>query len=231
MSVKNYARYYFILTIFGIIILFLISLLSKPAGSISFFDKLAVVSTFVFCCVIGISLSIYPAWIKRLLKNHKISDKGNKNIKKIKFNGHHPDCEKFNSHTIKISKKTYCAGCLGLIIGFALSIIISIIYLLNYTDFNLNVKFSMLYIGILTVIIVLVEISTITKPVIHIFSNIFFIVAILLILLGILEITHDKSYGFISIMISFIFIQTRIHLSKLKHTNTCNNCSKECKIY
>jgi hypothetical protein len=231
LSSKNYVIYYIFLTIFGIIILILISLLSKTESSLNFYDKIVVTSAFIICCIIGISLSLYPSWFKMLLKN-QINLKKDKNIiKKIKFVGHHPDCENFKSHTIKISKKTYCAGCLGLSIGFTISIIITLIYVLYENIFISNNKFLIFYIGLISLIIVFVEISTITKRIIHIFSNIFFIIAILLIFLAILEITKDKTYGFISIMISFIFIETRIHLSKLKHIKTCKNCFNDCKMY
>lgn len=231
MSVKKYAIYYSFLTTFGIIIILLISLLSESFGSLNFFDKIVVTGTFIICCLLGISLSIYPAWMKRMIKSYKNTKEVNKNIKKIKFVGHHPYCENFKSHTIRISKKIYCAGCLGLIIGFTISIILSIIYLLTETNFTLNFKFLILYIGLLVLIIVFVETSTITKPILHIVSNILLIIAILFILIGILEITNDKSYGFISIMISFIFVETRINLSKLKHVRTCKNCIKDCKMY
>lgn len=231
MNVKNYAIYYSLLTTFGITILILISLLSESFGSLTFFDKIVVTETFIICCLIGISLSIYPAWMKKLIKSYKNTKEFNKNITKIKFVGHHPYCENFKSHTIRISKKIYCAGCLGLIIGFTISIILSLIYLLTETNFTLNFKFLILYIGLVLLIIVFVETSTITKPILHIFSNILLIIAILLILMGILEITNDKSYGFISIMISFIFVETRINLSKLKHVRTCKNCIKDCKMY
>lgn len=231
MSQKNYVIYYSFLTILGIILLLLISLLSDTDRSLNFYDKIFVTSTFIICCIIGISSSLYPAWMKRLVKYHADSSKDNNNIKKIKFVGHHPDCDNFKSHTIKISKKTYCAGCLGLSIGFALSIIITFIYLLSENIFISNVKFLIFYIGLILLIIVFVEISTITKPILHIFSNIFFIIAMLLIFLAILEITKDKTYGFISIMISFIFVETRINLSKFKHVRTCKNCIKDCKMY
>jgi len=219
------------LSITSIIFLLIIIITKKSDGSLNILDKIIVMSVFFVCCLFGLSLAIYPGWTKRLIKIKKYHKDKGKDQYKIRFLGHHPNCENFRSHILKTSKKTYCAGCLGLIIGFLSSVFLMTLYLMMEASFSPAAKYMMIFIGILFVLIGLVEYFTISNTILHIILNIIFVIALLLIIVGILEITQNKIYGFISIMISFIFIETRIHLSHWKHARICNDCINDCKIY
>ena len=175
----------------------------------------------------GISLSIFPGWYKR--KNYKGKFES-ENKSSTKFKGHHPDCNEFSGHRISINNKTYCAGCLGLIIGSIITIILILFYLLF--DFLKINYYSFLIFGIIQIFILFFIIILFKKnPNIRVFSNAIFVISFFIIIISILEITGDFIYGLLTGLFSFLLIHTRIHISKWIHLSICKKCSKDCKMY
>ncbi len=85
-------------------------------------------------CVFGISFTFHPNWVRRYLPQKKNREKNTTTRLKRSFQGHHPDCHTFQNHTIQWRHKTWCAGCLGLLIGLCVSILLMILYII--TDFT-----------------------------------------------------------------------------------------------
>jgi hypothetical protein len=196
-------------------------------------DWLFVSGIFIFSCLIGISLAIYPGWHRRFLKR-RIRTDGNQNIQKKarKREGHHPNCDHFKNHTVKIKNKLYCAGCLGIALGCIISIFIMIFYTLiivklSSTIFLLLIMLSLIIIGFVYMEIILFKRNTF----IHIISNLLLVISFLVITISITEITGNKIYGVISIILSFLWLDTRIQLSNWHHTLICKKCDESCKMY
>jgi hypothetical protein len=226
LNQKKQVIYYFILSIFALVLILILGFISTSKDP-AFFDKLIVGSVFIFSILIGISLAIYPGWHKKQKKNSKNISK---NSLTIKFKGHHPNCDKYSSHIIVTKNKTYCAGCLGLIIGSIVTIILIIIYFIfdfSKIDFHLFLIFGILLILILFIIIIFHK----RNPFIRIVSNTVFVISFFIIIISILEITGYLIYGLLTGLFSFLLITTRIHISKWLHKNICRNCKKECKMY
>ena len=53
----------------------------------------------------------------------------------------------------------------------------------------------------------------------------------MMIIISTLENTGDLIFGLIAILASFLFLETRIQISLLKHINICNKCIKDCKMH
>ena len=196
-------------------------------------DRLIIGIFFIISCLIGITLAFYPGWIRRLIKNQS-KKQPNKNIKKTnrKRIGHHPDCDKFRSHTIKIKDRVYCAGCFGLAIGCLISIILMLIYIPLSLSFSSDIFKIFTMLGFFIIGFVFFEIMINNRnTLIHILSNSLFVIAFLIIVIGLIEITGDKIFGIISIIFSFLWLDTRIQLSKWHHGIICKNCNKSCKMY
>jgi hypothetical protein len=173
-------------------------------------------------------MSIKPNWYKKKIKK---SNYKNLNEKIIKREGHHPNCLQFRNHVIKVKNKKYCAGCLGLSIGSFLSIILIIIYnLINIVYFDMY--WYLLMFGLIIILYSFFEMFLNNKyPWIHLLSNTILIIGFLLILIGTIEKTGEFFYGLISLLVSFLFLKTRIQLSIFNHENICLNCNRTCKIY
>lgn len=217
---------YIILSISALVLILIIGFIS-PSKDSTVFDKLIVGSVFIFSILIGISLAIHPGWYKKQKKNSK---NNSKNSSTIQFKGHHPSCDKYSNHIIVTKNKTYCAGCLGLIIGSIVTIILITFYLIfdfSKIDFHLFLIFGILLILVLFIIIIFHK----RNPFVRVVSNTGFMISFFIIIIGILEITGYFIYGLLTGLFSFLLIHTRIHISKWSHKNICRNCKKKCKMY
>jgi hypothetical protein len=201
---------------------------SKSSVIINNFERMVIALLFIFICIIGILFAFFPGWHNRK-KRHKNNNKNNKTLKKRK--GHHPNCEGFSNHVIKIKNKTYCAGCIGLAIGSLISVFLMILYLM-IIKVNSEILYFFTPIGLLIIFFTYLEIL-IQKSLVffHIFFNILLVISFFLITISIFEKTGSIFFGMISILLSFLFLDTRILLSSYKHSLICKNCNEECKMY
>jgi len=226
--------YYIILSIAAAFLLLILIFLSPlNANTIGMHDKLFVGGMFITSCIFGISLALYPRWFRRLNKHttpHSNSKKSKQTARKYK--GHHPDCSNFQSHTIKTKNKTLCAGCIGLSIGSIVSIVLTIIYMVIIREKTATGFYYIIFLGLIITGLACVEIMLpIRHAVVHVISNIFLVLSFLLVTISIFEITGNKVYGMLGVIISFLFLDTRIQLSNWQHARICESCSETCKVY
>ena len=226
--------YYIILSIAAAFLLLILTFLSPlNATTIGMHDKLFVGGMFITSCIFGISLALYPRWFRRLTKHaayHLNSEKSRKITRKYK--GHHPDCGNFQSHTIETKNKTLCAGCLGLSIGSIISIVLTIIYMVIIREKAAIGFYYVVFLGLIIIGLTYVEIMfPIRHAVVHVISNIFLVLSFFLVTIRIFEITGNKIYGILSVLISFLFLDTRIQLSNWQHARICESCSEPCRMY
>ena len=226
--------YYLILSIVAALLLLVLAFFgSSSVATVDIFDKLIVSAVFIITCIFGISLAIHPGWFKRF-KNHEMPSKNEKHDQKTtrKRKGHHPECVGFQSHTIKIKNKILCAGCTGLAIGSIISILLTIIYLAIAFNQPLAIFRLLLLIGLSLIGLVFIEIMLpIRSSIIHVISNIILVISFFIIAICILEITGNKIYGMIGVLLSTLFLDTRIRISNWRHVSICNNCTETCKMF
>lgn len=234
MKQKTNVIYCLILSITAAILLLILAFFNySNTASVDIYDKLLVGGVFITSCLFGISLTIYPGWFKRFTRQ----EKQNPNVRQTqkvarKRKGHHPDCDQFQNHTIRIGNKTLCAGCLGLSIGAILSIFLMSLYIVVGSELSFTKFYFFMFLGLILIGLVYIEIMIqIRHTIIHIISNVFLVISFLLIVVCIFEITSNKMYGGVSIFLSFLWLDTRIRLSNLYHTWICKNCSETCKMY
>ena len=131
-----------------------------------------------------------------------------------------------------MKNKTLCAGCLGLSIGAIISIILAIIYIVTIRKEPISGFYYVVFIGLIIIGLTYAEIMLpLRHAIVHVISNIFLVLSFLLITVSIFEITGNKIYGTISVIISFLWLDTRIQLSNWKHTMICEHCNETCKMY
>ena len=212
-------------------ILFVV-LTPSQTSLISFLEKVGLAIVFILCCIIGISFTIRPNWIRHYFPKTKNLEKNIQLDFKRSFQGHHPDCLIFKNHTIQLRGKTWCAGCLGLFIGLCSAIVIMILYLI--TDIQLTNVMSLLFLifGLFTLAVVFIEILHRSRhAIVHVFINSLMPVSFFLITIAVSSITGEFIYGFFSILMCFLWLDTRIHFSKSRHRILCTECSESCKMF
>jgi len=231
---KTNVIYYLILSITAAILLLTLAFFnSSNTASVDIYDKLFVGGVFITICLFGISLAIYPGWFKRFIKQEKQNPNRRQTQKAArKRKGHHPDCDQFQNHTIRINNKMFCAGCLGLSIGAILSIFLMILYIVIEGKLSFTTFYFFMFLGLIIIGLVYIEIMLpIRHTIIPVISNAFLVISFLLIVVCIFEITGNKIYGAVSILLSFLWLDTRIQLSYWQHSLICNNCTEQCKMY
>ena len=233
MKENRYLYSYFILSIIGAAFILLFALLgTSDKGEIKILDKTIICVVFIICCIFGISLAFKPNWIRSYRKRKIIKNKSMKDRLTILRQGHHPTCGQFEKHTIKFNNKILCAGCTGLILGAVSASVFMVIYVL--IGFNVSTTFFYFLIILGLIFIAANFILTFLQPKNaggQLISSIALIIGFLFVVLGIFELTGEIIYGLIGIIISFLWLDTRIQLSYFRHSELCNNCQKICKAY
>ncbi len=233
MNQKILVIYYLLISLILFFLLIILNFFNPIINKTNEIDRIIVVIFFILICILGFSLSFFPRWYKKIIKNKKkylIKSKSDKKIRKRE--GHHPNCIKFKNHIIKIEDKNFCSGCFGLGIGSIISIVIIIYYLIFNNNQYLAIYQYSFFLGVLIIILSYIEsILNNKKSIIHILSNIFLIIGFFLIIISTLENSGSLVYGLISIISSFLFLETRIQISMLNHINICSECNEQCKMY
>jgi len=216
----------------AVLLTLLVVLIPPQTFSLSILDKGRIAIVFILCCIVGISFTIHPNWIRRYFPKVKNEEKNTRSSKERSFRGHHPECLTFRNHTIQWNEKSWCAGCLGLLIGLYMSIVSMLLYII--ADFQLTRMMSLLLLvlGLSIVPAVYIEILYRSRyAIVHVFINSLMPVSFFIITIAVGEITGEFIYGLFSILLCFLWLDTRIHLSKSHHRSLCRNCVESCKMF
>ena len=223
-----------LLSVIGIILILVMAFVSPSNSSeIEFLDLFFVGGAFIIICSCGFILALKPNLLRKFkwqLRDEPTSRKGRN--EGINFSGHHPDCDCFQLHTLRVRDGTYCAGCTGLAIGSVISIILMGLFLIF--QISLPERSLQLFVTGGLVVIILNYIETIYKKriaLLHVISNIAFVSGFLAIVLGTYMLSGRVIYGFFAIVLSSLFLFTRMRLSSWHHSRICDICNRGCKAY
>jgi hypothetical protein len=225
--------FYYLLLSVAAAILILIMVLLKPTSTniITQVDKLILAGAFSASCIFGISLAIYPNWWRPKKNKNNSSDLKKENSARS-FTGHHPDCSMFSDHVIIMNKKVRCAGCLSLLIGALISILLMILYLIFPLNFPIIIYYILLLFGFLILIFVYLEIVIQKRNAFfHIALNTLLILGFFLITISVFELTKEIGYGLLTVLFCFLWLDTRIRISKYQHSRICTYCKQSCKSF
>ncbi len=238
---NEYVNFYLILSIIAAILCILLvwpGLFEFAGEEVELLDKLVVSILFIISCIVGISLAIKPNWLSVCIEQRiygtdeqiqKLDLKLKTKAKTVKHQAHHPFCDQFKSHTLKISDKVYCAGCSGLAIGAGISILLVSCYLVF--SHEIPKIFNIFGIGLGLIFITLNYLQIILphqNPQLHLVSNILLVIGFLIIVISLLQSSGEIIFGIFGIVVSMLWLDTRILLSKSNHEVMCSNCSEKC---
>lgn len=189
---------------------------------------------FSIICVLGIMAGISPSRCSRPCHSTKKPQSKSTNSSyttppKIPTGkqGHHPTCNHYTGHIIKVKGRVYCAGCSGLVTGAFLSLVGTVLYFflaipLYYPHFFFWLGFVMVVLGLLQHPFYLL--LKIQHGLIRVIMNIFFVVGSFLLLAGIAELTNNLVIEIYLLLLILYWIFTRIIMSKWTHRRICNQC-------
>lgn len=203
-----------------------------PTRTMVVLEKIVVPGVFIVCCVFGISFSLRPNWVRPFISKKDNTVKNYTDALQQSFQGHHPDCKTFEKHRMKFQNKTWCAGCLGLLIGCLLSIILMILYVVVPFQQPPTISRLLLFLGLLVIVLVYLEIIRESRhSIIHVLSNAILVLSFFFITTSIVELSGKSVYGFFMILLCILWLDTRIQLSRWHHRRLCSSCLQSCKIY
>ncbi|MBP1945400.1 restriction endonuclease [Methanobacterium petrolearium] len=186
------------------------------------FQKTAILSIFIIICLVGILAATYPSTCKTLMKFQEDSEKTTKNSN-IQFEGHHPDCGKFTSHTLYIKGNKYCPGCLGLSIGAFITIIGTVIYYFHgfppsYGEISFWMGLCMVFLTLF--LIVFFSLGKTFKFIL----NMALVMGSFLILVGVDIVTANWVIELYFLVLIMLWILTRMMISESSHKRICKDC-------
>ncbi len=233
MNQRNSIVFFLVLSALGAVFLF--GIVFQTLDSVLMVvqtEKLVVACFFSLLCAFGVLFALRPNWLKATLSKKNTTEKNKTNEIKQRFRGHHPDCFVFEHHRLICGKKTWCAGCFGLLIGCILSIILMLLYVVVPLRLSLLAARLWFIFGLFVIIIVFAE-SILPRRYAgtHVMVNAMFIVSFFLITVSVVELSGDVIYGFYAMILCVLWLDTRIHLSKWHHSHLCIRCPQSCKIY
>jgi hypothetical protein len=196
-------------------------------------ERLVVIVAFVLSCLFGISLALWPNWTGRLRATDVGHGEGEVAHGRTRARiGHHPDCEPFGAHRLSIGDRVLCRGCFGLALGSLLAILLAVVYLLMPALFPSSSFPLLLVLGAVLIAQNFVETAVLSRSAqFHIVSNVLFVSGLFLVVMAVFLATGDATYGVLVVIISFLWLDTRIQLSGWNHVRTCAGCPEDCTAY
>ena len=215
----------------GLIVL-LILLVPAPTTRLSFNDKVVVSASFIASCCVGISLALYPGLLRRKTSARNTTLGRSTRHPTRAYSGHHPDCDTFNGHRLTIGTKAWCAGCLGLLLGALISIVIMVIYMISPLGFSRRIYELLVFLGLALVVMIFLETSVKSShPMTHLSFNVMLILDFFLISMSVTELTGKGLFGVLTVLLCAVWLSTRVTLSTWRHRRTCRSCTTSCKMY
>ncbi len=216
----------------AVLIILLVGTTPSDTRPISFLEKGGLACIFILCCIIGISFTLHPNWVRRYFSKFKDEEKNTLPQGKRSFQGHHPDCSTFQNHTVQWKERTWCAGCFGLLIGLCVSILLMILYAVTDFQFTKMMSYFLLLLGLFILPVVYVEILYRSRhAIVHVVINSLMPLSFFIITISVGGITGKFIYGFFTILLCFLWLDTRIQLSKWHHRSLCTHCFESCKMF
>jgi len=230
--------FYFISTsLLGLCILAMLTSSVSTATVTSSWQRQLVGLIFGTICILGIIAGTFPS---KCTSHFKRSQDGSYHRTKqtrtneaaISFEGHHPMCGNFSAHVFRLSGKTYCAGCAGLVTGAVISLFGS--FLCFFAGFHIGEAGSAVFwLGFAGVTFGLLQynLPNLNKGAIHLFLNVIFVVGAFLLLLGVNKVNGNLAIELYLLTLVIYWIVTRIMLSQSEHKRVCTDCGvKSCSF-
>jgi hypothetical protein len=233
----GYSREFVALSIAGAMVIMALAALSYPGrnagvGAVPIESRIVAAIAFALSCAFGIVLCVNPGLAGRLVHRFHTKDvhfSTHVKKKKTKISGHHPYCRAFSWHTIVIGNRTFCAGCTGTIIGLAISIMLTIVFSIHPVSLPSTASLIQITSGYVIVAVCLAEASVRKKIArVHALLSALLPVGFFLVFFGLLGYSGSLISAAIALLVCFLWMDTRIQLSKRNHDRICAGCRKKC---
>jgi hypothetical protein len=192
------------------------------------FRNMAVGSVFAAVCILGIFAVLHPDSCSGILDFGKRDgyERNARRVRELALRGHHNTCEGYSSHVLRIGDRRFCATCSGLLVG-AIVVLVGIgLYFFGNLQIG-ETPFMLVSVGAVGLVLGLFY------PLIPRFRDGFtrfsvsmlFAVGSFLILVSMEEAAANTSIDFFFIVLTILWILTKMSISQWEHQRICSQCS------
>ena len=211
-------------SVLGFIILPFLLLQSAKFETNFQYGSFLVGSLYSLICLLGIVAVFYPqkcqntfAFRNVNLEHKARTGKGSDLI----FEGHHPDCRKFNGNRISVCGSTFCSACTGLFVGAILALIGTVLYFFFGFAFPVS-GLGLLSMGIVAILLGLMQF--VFRGYVKLVVNSLFVVGSFLMLIS-ADLIGGRLFIDLYVLGLIVFLLlTRIMLSEWTNRKTCLEC-------
>lgn len=225
-------RYFTLLSIVGgVFVVIMGGVGGLNAEPVDGWGKLLVGVPFILSCLLGIVLALRPGLLKGF-GGRKRSHRGiGEQWSEVAVRGHHPDCGSFERHVMLIGERAVCTGCLGLVLGSISATVLMLIYLLSSWEAPYLVLVVIMITGLSLVALSLLETTFTSRRKVHMLMNSLLVIGFFLVVVSVYQSTGSPLYGLVAIVISFLWLETKVQISNWQHVEICDECPESCKVF
>ena len=141
------------------------------------------------------------------------------------IHGHHPPCVEFRGHEFTLKGKTFCASCMGLLLGAFTAIVIASLHFL----FDISFPPVTAFIGLGCVVLGLLYIpfQRTDFQLLRSVFNVVLVVGFSLVLTGV-DMLSSFEFELVVIGLCVFWMYTRIQMSRWDHDRICRVCGFRC---
>lgn len=221
----------------GIMVLVIATLGHVADAAVEDLDRRVLATALILACSLGISMAVRPNWWRRRLCEPPTEagtavGEGDAAPGGPPRRGHHPICVPFGGHTMTLLGKKRCAGCTGLSAGASLVIVLSVIYAAFPDTMEWLDGLAMAYVGTMLVVLALFAAAAGgVESRASLGLNFLMVLGFGMVAVGLLESTGELAWGMVGVVLSALWMDTRIMLSRWNHATVCAVCPEACVAY
>lgn len=232
-QVSNFAIISLSLSLIGLGLLPFI-LLSPPPNLVIPWQNQLLGTAFTIICILGIIAAISPSHCSQYSKRKnrqelQITEKRSPPVttNPIRKEGHHPTCDHYSNHVIRVRSRIYCAGCTGLATGAILAVLGSVLFFFGTLRFIFPVMIY--WLGWVFVAVGLLQhfiyrLIPVQRSVTRFLINVIFVVGAFFLLASVVQLTDSFILGTYLLVLILFWIFTRIIMSRRSHQRICAQC-------
>jgi hypothetical protein len=141
-------------------------------------------------------------------------------------------CGRFDDHIVEWGGRARCAGCTGLLAGAGIGSALTVVYVLYPSVLSGAGGPTLVLTGMALVALDLAVAGTGGAGAwAGLALNALMAVGFALVAIGLLELTGRPDWGLIGVILSALWMDTRIQVSRWNHAAVCSACPRECVAY
>ncbi len=226
---KSDIKYQILVSVIGLLLVFVLTVFPPTVTGDFPWRKTVIGVIFSIFCVLGI-LAVFSSNQCGKIINQKKKTVDSDSAKLVShgastvLQGHHPTCGMFAAHIFRIKDKTWCAACIGLLIGGLLALAGASVYF--FGGWHVAEHSSlMILLGTVGVSFGLFQFKF--KNLIRLFMNAIFVLGTLFILIGVDELVRNLVFDLFAVSLIVFWLFTRISLSQWDQKVICSGCETE----